>query len=316
MDIAAGAPGVAAGGNCATTGRGAADRVRQGAFQGRRVAGAAERGDHSLGQSLEVGSSAGAGRERPRLGSRLVSAIRSACCLRAPSDEPRRPAPVGAHSPGAVLGQQAPVTEAPASESCARVPAMSEPPRQTPRSFIHGPVLRPGLVSVESGDEQPLQQLGVPPETADRYRRCVLALFRAAAFEDPQATLRQVYEEALPTQEEFGQWVATVVAPNYLEAMRKVAFLSVVKVYADSDDDLYIQLYDFAFQEEERRHIGGQWYARLAEDIPPFEPVSVQEYYSRFVEYPEKIHQRALDLAELWARKRVREKRSEPAIGV
>ncbi|MDD9962937.1 MAG: hypothetical protein OXU70_12690 [Gammaproteobacteria bacterium] len=132
------------------------------------------------------------------------------------------------------------------------------------------------------------------------YRRFSQQHLAAAGERNPAEVVDALYEECLPTDVEYRE-EAEKFRDVYHETMERAAFLKVIEGVENDDPNHYEELYAKGRTAEGRELAGGAAYLREKARIPPFSPANMREYFGRFVDAPEHIHQRvymrALDLA-------------------
>lgn len=123
------------------------------------------------------------------------------------------------------------------------------------------------------------------------YRRFSQQHLAAAGVPNPVDVVDALYEECLPTDEEYRE-EAEKFRDAYHETMERAAYLRVIEHIEHDDPDRYKELYAKGRTGEARVLAGGEAYLREKARIPPFSPSNMREYFGRFVDVPEHVHEK------------------------
>ena len=133
------------------------------------------------------------------------------------------------------------------------------------------------------------------------YRRMAEQHLATAGRLDPIGDVEAMYREVYAGKEEAYRAEVEKFRGDYEEVMQKAAFLRCAERSAAGPEE-YRALYEAAREPEQRRELGGEAYQRELERIPEFNPAGSDAYFSRFVDFPESVHQQVYERAVREAR--------------
>lgn len=122
------------------------------------------------------------------------------------------------------------------------------------------------------------------------YRKFAEEHLAVAGFTDPASVVNKLYKQCLPDMEQFNHEVKQF-RPHYRDAMEKAVYLGGIEETAGNDADLYNYLYEKGRTPQGRLTNGGDEYKEAITKIPEYNPVSKDNFLSRFDELPEQIHE-------------------------
>ncbi len=150
------------------------------------------------------------------------------------------------------------------------------------------------------------------------YRRFAQAAMAAAGYDNPVAVVDELYDKQLPLEIEYAE-EAQKFEPRYYEGMRIARYLEIIEDEAGDDPHKYLDLYNKGRTEEGRLEAGGARYSDaikpiMAEQdqppgakkgIPEYEPGSKDDYFKRYVDTPDAVHEMVYTKASLMAAHRL-----------
>ena len=150
------------------------------------------------------------------------------------------------------------------------------------------------------------------------YRRFAQAAMDAAGYDNPVAVVDELYDKQLPSEAEYAEEVQKF-EPRYYEGMRIARYLEIIEDEAGDNPDKYLELYNKGRTEEGRLETGGTKYkeaiklikaeqgqpSETEKGIPEYEPQSRDDYFKRYVDTPDAIHEMVYTKASLMAAHRL-----------
>ena len=128
------------------------------------------------------------------------------------------------------------------------------------------------------------------------YRRMAEQHLATAGRLDPIGDVEAMYREVYAGKEEAYRAEVEKFRGDYEEVMQKAAFLRCAEQSAAGPEE-YRALYEAARDPERRRELGGEAYQRELQRVPKFNPTGSDAYFSRFVDFPESVHQQVYERA-------------------
>ena len=122
------------------------------------------------------------------------------------------------------------------------------------------------------------------------YRKFAEEHLAAAGYNDPVSVVSQLYEEQLPSKEQYIH-EAEQFRPYYRDVMEKAVYLTIIETLAGDDADHYRELYEQGKTPRGRLLNGGETYKQAISQIPEYKPGTQNNFLSRFDELPEQIHE-------------------------
>ena len=134
------------------------------------------------------------------------------------------------------------------------------------------------------------------------YRRMAQQHLAAAGRLDPVGDVEAMYTDLYPDEEAYRNEVEAFKG-NFDSAMEKAAYLRTVESRTNENPQLHLEFYEKARTPEGRREIGRVAYEEERAQIEAFSPTGRDQYFSRFLDAPDHIHEqvylRALSEAKL-----------------
>lgn len=168
-----------------------------------------------------------------------------------------------------------------------------------------------------AGDGTNNRETGVDVALRMAYRQLAQLHLSAAGFEDPVRQVEQLYDECIPSEEEFNAETASFEA-HYRAAMEMAAFVSAADKAALGNKDEFARLMEVARSgtvddmkaaleskvSEARRLLqplslkayvqASAQFNEALDKIPPYKPASRKDYFQRFVDLPLHVHERVV----------------------
>ena len=137
------------------------------------------------------------------------------------------------------------------------------------------------------------------------YLRFAAEHLDAAGFKDPLDIVDALYQQCLPSEEEYQAEVARL-EEYYFSVREKAIYLEIIEKLAGNDEEKYAQLYDVCWTKEGRLEFAGEAYKKAISNIPPFVPSEREEFYEHIKNFPHPIHKVVYEKALQIAKDRLR----------
>lgn len=137
---------------------------------------------------------------------------------------------------------------------------------------------------------------GAQVATGLACRRLAEQHLAAAGRLDPVGDVEAIYQALLAGMETDYNVEVEKFRGAFDEGMQKAAFLRVAARMATGPAE-YRELYQAADDPQRRAELGGEAYRQEVQQIPAFNPPSCREYFGRFVDFTDRIHQQVYEKA-------------------
>ena len=137
------------------------------------------------------------------------------------------------------------------------------------------------------------------------YLRFAAEHLEASGFENPLGIVDKLYQQCLPSEEEYQAEVA-ILEEYYFSVREKAAYLKIIEELAGNDEKKYAQLYDACGTKEDRLKFAGEAYKKAISNIPPFSPAKREDFYERLKDFPHPIHKVVYEKALQMTKDRLR----------
>ena len=135
------------------------------------------------------------------------------------------------------------------------------------------------------------------------YRRFAQETMAAAGVKNAIEEVDKFYERYLPSHEAYRSETEKFHG-HYNEAMRIAKYLEIIERKAKNPEQ-YLEMYEAGRKEETRGTYGGEDYLKATEGIPDYSPASEVDYFERYVDAPDYVHEMVYTNATLIASQRL-----------
>lgn len=122
------------------------------------------------------------------------------------------------------------------------------------------------------------------------YRKFAQEHLAAAGYSDPVSVVNQLYEEHLPSTEQYINETEQFRS-HYRSVMEKAVYLSIIEMLAGDNADYYRELYEQGKTPQGRLSNGEEAYKQAISQIPEYKPGTKNNFLSRFDKLPEQVHE-------------------------